>query len=355
MLRNFMLIFVAACLAASSYAAPQAELHSKSAETVPEGASATGAMHGSANARPQAPPAEDWAKLPVDRTVLKPRLIGASLGKTETPDYTRELIRLEWRAGDPIDIYVIMPKGVEKPRVVLYLYSFPSDIDRFRGDAWCRHTTSKGVAAVGFLSALTGERFRMRPMKDWFIPELQESLGSSVHDVQLILDYLAGRGDLSVDQVGMWGQGSGASIAILSAAADPRIVAIDLLNPWGDWPDWMKTSPLLDEKERATFLSPEFLQKVSALDPVIWLPQLKVRALRLQQIMDDSDTPPPARDKIAAAIPQDHLIQYKDVDAHREAWKKSGLSGWIATELLPPTPPLAPTAVSGPSDSHGAK
>jgi pimeloyl-ACP methyl ester carboxylesterase len=172
-------------------------------------------------------------------------------------------------------------------------------------------------------------------MREWFIPELQESMGSSAHDVQLIIDYLARRGDLSVDKVGMFGQGSGGAIAILAAAADPRIRAIDLLNPWGDWPDWLKDSPLLAGSDRASYLTPEFLQKAAPVEPIAYLPQLKDRALRVQQIMDYPNNPPAARDKIAASVPSDELVQYKDRTAHAEAWKTAGLSGWLAHQLQP--------------------
>jgi len=44
------------------------------------------------------------------------------------------------------------------------------------------------------------------------------------------------RGDIDMDHVGMWADGSGAAIAILAASVDPRIKALDLLDPWGDWP-----------------------------------------------------------------------------------------------------------------------
>jgi hypothetical protein len=264
---------------------------------------------------------------------MKPLLTGAVLGKTETPDYTQEIVRLQWRPADPIDLLIMKPHGVEKPRVALYLYSFPSDIDRFRDDAWCRAATRDGLAAVGFISALTGERFRGRPMREWFIPELQESVGSSVHDVQLIIDYLARRGDLSVDGVGMFGQGSGGAIAILAAAADPRIRAVDVLNPWGDWPDWFNGSPVVPDNVRSQFLVPEFLQKAAAVEPIAYLPALKDRALRVQQIMDYPNTPPSARDKIAASVPAGQLVQYKDRTAHAAAWSSSGLSGWLSAQL----------------------
>src|SRR5262249_42588244 len=149
---------------------------------------------------------------------------------------------------------------------------------------FCRALTQNGFAAVGFVSALTGPRYQNRPQKKWFISELEESLGSSVHDVQMILNYLASRGDLDTDRVGMWGDGSGASIALMAAAVDSRIKALDLLDPWGDWPDWLAKSTLIPEDERADYLKPEFLNKLAGLDPVKWLPQLKTENVRLQYI-----------------------------------------------------------------------
>ncbi len=280
------------------------------------------------------PKQEDWTNLKVDRSLMVPLVTGVPLGGAyETPNFTRQEIRLEWRLADPVDIFVVKPRGVEKPHVALYLYSFPSDIDHFRDDSWCLGATQRGLAAVGFVSALTGERFRGRPMREWFIPELQESMGSSVHDVQLIIDYLERRGDLSVDKVGMFGQGSGGAIAILAAAADPRIWAVDVLNPWGDWPDWLKDSPLLADSDRSSYLTPEFLQKAASVEPIAYLPALKDRALRVQQIVGYPNTPPAARDKIAAAVPGDDLVRYKDRAAHAEAWKTAGLTGWLARQL----------------------
>ena len=89
----------------------------------------------------------------------------------------------------------------------------------------------------------------------------------------------------------MFGVGSGGTIAILAAAADPRIQTIDVVDPWGDWPDWMAKSSLIPEAERPNYLKREFLKKVAPLDPVQWLPQLPSRHVRLQQVLDDSVTP----------------------------------------------------------------
>jgi hypothetical protein len=276
---------------------------------------------------------EVWTNLLVDRKVLKPQVAGSVLGKEEKPGFTKEFLRFEWRMGDPIDIVLIKPRSVVKPRVVLYLYSYPGDIDRFRDDGWAERATSTGMAAVGFVSALTGERYHSRPMKQWFISELQESLVKSTHDVQLIVDYLEARSDLNTDKIGMFGQGSGATIAILAASVDKRITTLDLLNPWGDWPDWLRYSAWVPENERPNYITPEFLQKAAVGEPVTCLPMLKDREVRLQQIMDDGETPEQARDKIAAAAPSGDLVQYKNKDAHRTAWLKTGLTGWLADHL----------------------
>ena len=171
-------------------------------------------------------------------------------------------------------------------------------------------------------------------MKQWFVSELQEALATSTHDVQMILNYLDTRGDLDINRVGMFGQGSGGSIAILATAADPRIIALDVVDPWGDWPDWLKSSKQIPESERAAYLKPEFLQKVSNLDPADYLPQLKDRAVRIEQIMDYPVTPPDARDKVASAAPKPtDVSQYADIIALQKAWRSNGLAGWLGDQL----------------------
>jgi len=322
----FLLIDTLACPCTAQQAAPAA---------IPT-VIASGTASKAENAPSPAPakPREDWSNLLADRNELTPLVNGLSMGEGKFSTYTRELVRLEWRRGDPIDIYIVKPQGIAKPKVILYLYGFPNDSDRFMDDGWCKRETKDGYAAVGFVSALTGVRFRNRPMKEWFISELLESMSSSTHDVQLILDYLQKRPDLSADQVGMFGQGSGASIAILAASVDPRIQALDLLNPWGDWPDWLHTSPVVPDQERDRYLTPEFLQKVTVVDPINYLPQLKNRALRVQQTMDDPESPTRAQIKVAAATPSGDLVQFKDAEAHREAWKAHGLTGWLAEQQV---------------------
>jgi hypothetical protein len=288
---------------------------------------------------------ENWSALALDKSGLSGATFNAVLlGKYEEPTYTREIVRMEWRHGDPIEVYIALPHGVTNPPVILYLYDYTSDTTRFQNDGWCRRATRDGFAAVGFVSALSGQRFHSpRPMKEWFVSELQEALATSTHDVQMVLNYLALRKDVQASSVGMIAQGSGGAIAVLAASVDSRIVALDLLNPWGDWPDWLKQSAQIPEEERSPLLAPNFLSQIAGLDPLTYLPGLKLKALRVQQIMDDPVTPPAARDKIAAAVPSpaNQVVRYQNAATHQSAWRNGGLSGWIREQLHSPAAPLA--------------
>lgn len=278
---------------------------------------------------------EDWSSISLvgSQLVPDPPFLGE---KGDFPTFTRELLQVKWRTGDPIDLYVMRPKNVAKPPVILYLYSYPSETDRFRNNEYCARLTEGGFAAVGFVSALTGQRYAMRPMKEWFVSELQESLGSSVHDVQMVLNYLSTRGDLDMTRVGMFGTGSGATIAILAAAADPRIKVIDLLNPWGDWPDWMAKSAIIPEDERPNYVKPEFLKKVAPLDPVQWLPQLKSQGVRIQRLNDDTATPQVAEERIeAAAGSAVKIVRYDNVRQFYGASSGGKVFQWVKDQIRP--------------------
>src|SRR5580658_9773873 len=295
---------------------------------------------------------EDWSSLSLATSELIPErpLLGE---KDDTPQFTRELLQVKWRQGDPIDLYVIRPKGVAHPPAILYLYSYPSETEVFRGDAYCANVTKGGFAAIGFVSALNGHRYTNRPMKEWFVSELQEALGSSVHDVQMILNYLSTRDDLDMSRVGMFGVGSGASIAILSAAADPRIKTVDLIDPWGDWPDWMAKSSVIPESERANYVNPEFLKKVAALDPVKWLPQLTSQHIRLQQVLDDSVTPKVVQQRIRKAAPRTaQRITFHTTRQFSGAQSGDRLLQWVKAQVQS-TSQLQPAVRSSKNSSAG--
>ena len=254
--------------------------------------------------------------------------------KDEGDGYTIELLQVQWRWGDPLDLYVIKPIGVKNPPVILNLYGYPADTDPYRNPIFQKDLVKDGFAAVGFVSALTGHRYHDRPMKEWFISELQECLGTTAHDVQMVLNYLATRDDLDTSRVGMFTQGSGASIAILASAVDPRIKVLDALDPWGDWPNWMATSPFVPEDERAEYIKPEFLKKAGTLEPVEWLPKIQAIKFRLQDASFESNTPKVAKEKLRAAVrPDGTVLIYKSPEEFNTVVRNQKDLEWIQREL----------------------
>jgi hypothetical protein len=273
-------------------------------------------------------------------------------GVKETADYISELYRMHWRSGDAIDVFVILPKGVERPPVAIYLYGFPVDPNRFRNDEFCKIVTRGGVAAIGFNPALTAERYHTVPMREWFVSELHDSIVKTVHDVQMIVNYIQSRTDLDGSRIGIFGQGAGATIAGLAATADPRIRVVNLLDPWGDWPTWMAESKLVPEQERPGFLKPEFLKPLAPLDPLHWLPTLADRPLKLDDAMYEKETPASAKARIDSSLPPGALlVRYPTrSDFEKNAMEDGRLVSWIKDRLLAPTSvhPLSSAQVAGP-------
>jgi len=258
------------------------------------------------------------------------------IDKDEEGDFVEEMWHVEWRPGDPIDLYVVRPAKVQKPPVVIYLYGHPSETDRYRDNGWCKRVTAGGYAAVGFVPALTGHRYHDRPMKQWFVSELQESLGKTAHDVQMVLNYLAQRGDVDMDHVGMFGVGAGGTIAVMASSVDSRVKAIDLLDPWGDWPVWMSKSDVIPDEERPNYTKPEFLKKIAGFDPVALLPKAKATHIRLTQLNEDSEsTPAEAKKRIEDAAPRSADVHRYESNAEYYGAVASGgrVFDWLKTQL----------------------
>ena len=278
---------------------------------------------------------ESWTALKVEETSLrmKPPELAA---KDDIPNmsFVRERYEVTWRPGDPFDLYVVRPRGTERVPVILYLYSFPEDTEQFKNDFWCETAVSRGYAAVGLVGAVTGHRTRYRLGKEWFVSEMQEALGGTVHDVQLILDFLATRKDLDLNRVGMFASGSGGAIAIMASAADPRIRVLDLLGPWGDWPKWVAESKIIPEEERAKFEKPEFLTKLAPLEPITWLPKVKAKALRIQDVRANKSMPDEAQEKLEAAAPDFAVInEYGNGRALMASQPSTSLFEWMKERL----------------------
>ncbi len=301
--------------------------------------SAAQAEHAS---RPLADPAdhrfdgvtEEWTTPLLSGSHWRPmRPLGGFLDDSH-PGYTVELLQVQWRWGDPIDLYVMKPDGVKNPPVILNLYGYPADTDPYKNEIFQKELVKDGFAAVGFVSALTGHRYHDRPMKEWFLSELQESLGTTAHDAQMVLNYLETRGDLDMSRVGMFGQGSGASIAILASAVDPRIKVLDVLDPWGDWSAWMATSPFVPEDERPDYVKPEFLKKAATMETLDWLPRIQAKKFRLQQNLFETDTPKPVKEKLRAAVPHgSEVVRYETLRDFTAAFPQSTNLEWMKHQL----------------------
>lgn len=298
-------------------------------------------------------PEEDITSLSVASSHLHPNP-PELVEKDEEPDYISEWITVRWRADDPIYLYVVRPARIQKPPVVIYLYDYPAETDIFRDDDWCRRMTSGGYAAVGFVPALNGHRFHDRALKEWFVSELQESLAKSSHDVQMVLNYLDERGDIDMTHVGLFGVGSGATIAIAAASTDSRIKAIDVVDPWGDWPVWMSQSTVVPADERPNYEKPEFLKSISGFDPVALLPRLATPHIRLNQSTRGSSTPKEASASIKAALSAAAEHQSFADGTQFDPMIASGGSGfdWIKQQLKPAETNVRSKMIRGETSGH---
>jgi hypothetical protein len=138
----------------------------------------------------------------------------------------------------------------------------------------------------------------------------------------------------------MFGQGSGGTIAILASAADPRIKALDVLTPWGDWPAFFSQTRLIAPENRAKFSSPEFLAKVAPLEPLKWLPKVKAKSLRLQDVRKSGPMPTELQEKLEAAAPETAIInQYGDPEAFVPQAAGGALFDWLRVQLQPDAKP----------------
>lgn len=277
---------------------------------------------------------EDWTKLAATRNQFAPAS-PIEAGVQAQPGFTRELLQVEWRGGDPIDLYIVRPANAVKPPVVIFLYSWPTDTDTFRNDAWCANVTRHGLAAVGFVSALTGHRYHGRPWKESFVSELPEALGKSVHDVQLLLDYLGTRNDLDITRAGMFGQGSGGTIALLAASVDPRLKAIDVIDPWADWPDWFHSSPLAQDGSRPEYGTAAFLEKAAPFDPTVTSPKLTQSNVRLEQTAFNPSVPIAARQQLRNALRDKatYILYANEAQYRSQAMSDGQILNWLQSRL----------------------
>jgi hypothetical protein len=150
----------------------------------------------------------------------------------------------------------------------------------------------------------------------------------------MVLDYLGSRNDLDMRRVGVFSQGSGASIAVLASAVDSRIKVLDTIDPWGDWPTWMTQSSFVPEEERARYVKPEFLKNVATLEPIDWLRRVQAKRFRLQDATFESKTPSAAKQKLREAVPaKGAVVIYKTPEEFNTVIRSKTELEWIQHEL----------------------
>ena len=137
-----------------------------------------------------------------------------------------------------------------------------------------------------------------------------------------------------MNRVGMFAQGSGASIAILASAVDARIKVLDTLDAWGDWPTWVATSPFVPEDERAEFLKPEFIKKAAALETIDWMHRVQAKNFRFRDALFDLNTPRVAKEKLRGAVPPGTtVVIYKTPDEFNAVIRAGSDLEWIQHQL----------------------
>ena len=154
----------------------------------------------------------------------------------------------------------------------------------------------------------------------------------------MIINFVETRPNLDAHRIGMFGQGSGATIAALAAASDPRIRAVDLLDPCGgDWNLWLKQSSLVPDNERAAVNTSRFLEDVAQLDPLSRFAHFAPERARLQQTSFDRNTPQNIQAILASAMPAGaEIIRYESVeDYEQEASSGGKILNWLSKKLMP--------------------
>jgi hypothetical protein len=116
--------------------------------------------------------------------------------------------------------------------------------------------------------------------------------------------------------------------------ADPRLRAVDVVGPWGDWPDFLAEAKGIPDSERQNYLKPEFLKTLETLEPVHYLPSLDPQRIRIQFTEQELKTKWAATVKNAA--PQGATLRkYASAEELHNASASGDLFQWLADRLKP--------------------
>ena len=172
-------------------------------------------------------------------------------------------------------------------------------------------------------------------MKEWFVSELPVAMGRTVHDVQMITDYVQSRTDVDSSKIGIFGQGSGGTAALLAASVDKRLRAVDVLNPWGDWKNWMKSaSEIRTLEDRKQFTSKEYLKSIAPFDPLNKQKSIRAPFLRMQFIRKQQNVVDSAANALLKALTKNATTKsYEDAASSVNDLSDGKIFDWIAKSL----------------------
>ena len=258
------------------------------------------------------------------------------LETADRPKFTRQLVRVNWRLGDDIVLFIVRPKAVKRPPVQIFLYGFPQGAEtRFLDDTFCANATSNGAAVIGFESQLTGNRYHNVPMKEWFVSKLDMCMDDTVEDVRQIVRYIKSLPDLDATRIGMLGVGSGGSVALMAAAHEPAIRVVQVLNPWGNWPEWIAKCKEVIPADKPKFLTKKYLASVAKFEPTEEVKKLGRTQVTFITVESEKNFPNAVRDKFFANLPKNVTVKrFPTPTEFAKSYSASTFLGVLAKALV---------------------
>ncbi len=168
------------------------------------------------------------------------------------------------------------------------------------------------------------EYFSKRTREGDYARSIQE-----VKELRHALDVLLSLPGVDPQRVAFVGHDFGAMYGVLAAASDTRIKVFVFMAGTQSFSDWfLYGKPKLEGEERQ-----KFVDQLAPLDPIRYLPKLKMRIL-LQFANDDEHVPKERADALAAAANDSKMVRFysgkhelnEEATNERIAWLKKELS-----------------------------
>lgn len=230
----------------------------------------------------------------------------------ETAQAIEERIELDSPGGGRVAGLLIRPKAVERPAVILFLHGLGGSKNDTRLAAPL--AVPHGYAVLGLDAALHGDR-RVEG-QGVFSPDLMRTKAAfvqSIVDYRRALDYLATRGDVRADKVGLVGASMGAIMGTILTAVEPRVAAALLLVGGGDWKKFIQASQHPAAAALLPILQmPEVARELAALDPVTYAPYISPRPVWMVNGRQDEIVPAVAADALHQACRQPKKVVWYD-------------------------------------------